>query len=425
MNNIIDDDETIIDGGMPIQNNTTQKIDTHSVVDDFDIVEKSSGESRNKNGTVVVETGTKGLIYRVEVFLNGSLLDAKEVDCKDLRSVASSEESFKQRYLNEHEQMCSKYFAPTTWKKLLRDEGDYKEGGDCIITTYMGSKSYKTVVMIDGVELDVIEVQLDKSLQNDENILKAKYTRSHKDLVEKNFLVEKFPVNTFLNPLLKKLPFYKTSPMKSFYLFIVLTVFIMWIISLLVCGKAMKKIVKKTLGTEAALVYKDIQKVICVKDRALQELERKCKNNPRLEECKKACDEGELPQSICQITSLQKAYEVTPDKLEITLAPKSIYISNNDVNELVFKLKERVVNNLEDPTITGDMIISVIGKTELIVKPKQSDKKFEFKLEDTFLSSGEINSGFYTGKLVFEVTGLTDEKDKILEIPIEFNIQGR
>jgi len=427
MSNIeIDDDETIIDNGFnnkPTQNTHNANVQlAPDMIDDFEIVQKSKGESKSKNGTIVVETGIKGLIYRIEVLLNGNILDAKEVDCKDLRSVASSEESFKDRYLSEHEQMCSRYFAATTWKKLLRDEGDYKENGDCTITTYMGDKSYKTVIMVDGVELDVVEVSIDETLKNDENILKAKYTRTHKDLVEKNFLVEKFPVNSFLNPVLKKLPFYKDSPMKSFYLFVVLVVFIMWIISLLVCGKAMKKIVKKTLGTEAALVYKDIQKIICVKSRGAMELEKRCKNNPRLEECKEACANGDIDQSICLVASLEKAYEITPNSLEISLAPKSLYITNNDANELVFKLKERIVDNLEDPTITGDMIISVIGNTELIVKPKQGNKKFEFKLENTFIDSGELNSGRYSGKLVFEVIGLSDEKDKLLEVPIKFNI---
>lgn len=354
MNNTIDDDdETIIDSGFTAPTLNTQN------VNDFEIVEKSEGKSKSNNGTVVVETAIKGLSYRVEAFLNGNLLDAKEVDCKDLTLVASSEESFQNRYLDEHKQMCNKYFTPIIWENLLIDKGEYKEGGNCVVTTYMGATSYKTIVTIDGVELEVIEVPIEDNLKNNENILKLKYTRSHKDLVEKNFLV-------------KKPPFYKTSSMKVFYLFIVIVAFIILIGSFLTSEKDMNKIVENTFGIET--------------------------------------------------TVSKKVYDITPNKLKISLAPESLYLANNSSSDLIFKLKDRIIDNLDDPTITGDMIISVIGKTELMIKPNQDNKKFEFKLEDTFINSNALKSGHYTGKLIFEVTGLSAKKDKLLEIPLEFDI---
>jgi hypothetical protein len=432
-----DSDKTMF-GSSPAQEKVQQQ--SNNQHNGYTEVLKNSGNSKNNNGLIEVRTSIKGLIFKSVVYLNSQMIDAKEVDCKDLQSISDKDTIFKERFTASHNSYMDKYMAVKPFKKVLEDEGVSSDDRHCIVLTYISEDTIKSIVQIDGIEIDKIELSVDEAIKNDEGLLKSKYTSEHKKLIEKHFKEEKFPTNTFLDPLLKKLPFYKKNPMHSFYLFLVLLAFVLWLVSLLICGKALPKIIKKVAGNEAKLVFMDIRKSMCGKCKG-----DCCKENPNMPECvldkcqklvdagkfdqscKDACINGVMSGEICikidniQGEVLSKSYTPTPSILKFNgygITP--LFIKNNLSKDLVFKLREIQINDLSDPTITADMIITVVGMTDNSITAKKDDK-FEFKLEESVLKGGSLNSGTYKGKFIFDVTGAKDGEE-VLELPFEFTI---
>ncbi|MDQ7084741.1 MAG: hypothetical protein Q9M36_07325 [Sulfurovum sp.] len=227
----------------------------------FEVVYKSTGKSKNKRESIRIETSVRGLLYRTNIYLNNFLIDAKEVSCIDISSLESAQSVFKERYLATHYSFEQQYFLEKVYTKVLSDTGKYIEGEDnCVVNTYIFENIIKSEILINDVEIDVIETELDPAIANDKKIFKIKYTKIHKEAMSDNILIEVFPVNTMLNNTLKKFPRYAQNPMHAFYFFIATVILVLWILSFIICGKAMPKLVKSIGGKEASLVVKDMQK---------------------------------------------------------------------------------------------------------------------------------------------------------------------
>lgn len=377
----------------------------------FEVVKVTEGVSKNKSGRILIETSINGLVYRTEILLDGRLIDAKEVDCKDLSELDNGNIVFEERYLSSHKIFEEVYLAKKSFKRVLSNDGQYIDGEEeCIVNTYLADDIIKTEVLLDGNEIDSNQFSVDKKILNDENALKAKYTSSHKDFVTKYIKVLKFPANTFLNPLLKKLPLYKKNPLYAFYFFLAIVVFVLWILSLILCGKAMKKIVVKIAGKEAGFIVKDLQKSMCLKSMLADEDGEVGADGVAKNECNKSL-------------IYRGEFQIMPESVlfKNTLEIRPIYIKNNLPNDLIIRMTKREILGINDPTITGDMIVNIISPTTIYVKPSEISS-FEFKLEDSFFRANILPSGEYSGNLVFEILGLKNNQTEVMTIPFKFNI---
>ena len=92
--------------------------------DIFEVVHKSEGKSRDKSGHISIETAVKGLVYRTNVYLNGFLIDAKEVSSIDLATLENGHSLFKQRYLATHYAFEQQYFMEKVFSKVLTNCSD-------------------------------------------------------------------------------------------------------------------------------------------------------------------------------------------------------------------------------------------------------------------------------------------------------------
>ncbi len=376
--------------------------------DTFEVVHTTYGKSKNRKDDIKIETSVKGLIYRTEVYENGFLIDAKEVSCLDLSSVDGNEKIFKDRYLATHYDFEKHYFLEKVFKKVLSTEGKYINGeGKCVVNTYIFENVIKSEVLLDDVIIDTQEVEVDKKLLDEGKSFKTKYTKQHKDLVEENILVEKFPVNTFLNGILKKFPRYKQNPMHAFYFFVATVIIILWILSMVICGKAIPKIVKKVAGKEAGLVVKDMQKSLCIKEKKSEVQEEADKKETLYEQVYK---NGYLfiPQKV-----------IFKNNKEI----KTIYIKNSIDGDLIVKVNNKIVDNLKSKLVTADMLIKILTPKNIIIKPEEIGE-YEFKIENSFLNSNALTDGTYTGRIVFEVIKVRYNTTQYVTVDFEFNVDS-
>ncbi|MBN2823885.1 MAG: hypothetical protein JXQ76_01065 [Campylobacterales bacterium] len=372
----------------------------------FQIVHKSRGKSKDKSGIVTIETAMKGLVYRTNVYLNDFLIDAKEVSCIDLASLENGSAVFKQRYLATHKSFEQQYFMDKVFANVLTTKGDYIQGeGECVVNTLIFENIIKTEVIVDEYEVDSMEVEVEPELVEDKVNFKRKYTKLHHDMVKENIIVPKFPVNTFLNPILKKFPFYKSSPMKAFFLFLVTVALVLWIVSKIICGKAIVKIVKAVGGKEASFVVKDMQKGMCVKgggDQAVLESEKK---------------------ELIYDKLYKDGYLILPEKVEFqdNSQIKTIYVKNTLDGDLIVTLNNKIVDNLESTVVTAEMLIRMLTPTRIILKPGEIGS-FEFKIEKSFLQNSQIVEGPYTGKLIFEVIKVRYNQTMLNAVTFGFNV---
>ena len=368
----------------------------------FEVVHKSSGKSKNRGDSVRIETATRGLLYRTNVYLNDFLIDAKEVSCIDIASLENGQSLFKERYLSTHYVFEKQYFMEKVYTKVLTNEGTYIEGdGRCIVNTYIFENIVKNEILVDDVEIDITETELDPSIANDKKIFKIKYTKLHKEAVVENISIEKFPVNTFLNNTLKKFPRYEKNPMHAFYFFVATVAFILWIISLIVCGKAIPKLAKSIGGKEAGFVVKDMQKSLCIRSGS------------------KKSEDKETKQ-LLHDKLYKQGYLAIPQKVEFKSNNeiKTIYIKNTLDGDLIVKINNKIIDNLKNNLVTADMIIKVLSPQNIIIKP-DGIGEYEFKIEKTFLSDGSLEEGVYTGRIIFEVMKV--RYNTIEPMPVSFS----
>jgi hypothetical protein len=372
----------------------------------FKIVHKTNSIGKNKIDMVQIETSTKGLIYRTEVYIEDNLVDAKEVSCQDLATSEVNEIIFKKRYTATHEKYEELYFAPRVFIKVLEDEGLYLEDENekCIISTSVYNNIVRHEVSVGLENIDKIEHTIEKDIANNKAAFTNKYKQLHQEVVDKYVKILKFPANTFLNPIIKKFPLYNKNPLYAFYLFLITVAFVLWIVSLILCGKALVKITKKVAGKEAGLVVKDLQKSMCIKSYLDKE---KLKPEVVLEK-----------EDV--VAKYGSAYLILPEQIEFksTKDIKSIYIKNNLQTGIIVKLRERLITDFENPLVTPDMIVNILTPLTINIKA-EGVGMYEFKIEEEFLKNSSLAGQSFKGNLVFDIIDIKEKTSK--PQVVEFN----
>jgi len=373
----------------------------------FEVILTTKSKAKNNIGNVLIETSTKGLIYRSEVYMNDHLIDAIEVNCSDISTVDKYEEIFQARYSAHHSKMEDKYTQERIFTKVTSTEGDYVDGEGLIsIVTSISEKHYKVEVFLDSQSLDIHQEELENA---DDKVFRAKYTQAHKDSVAKYIRVLKFPANTFINPVIKKFPMYKKSPMTAFVFFLATIAILIWIISIIICGKALKKIVTAVAGKQAGLVVKDLQKTLCKRSAA----EAAAEDNVILLDAN-----GNLIKD-----SLVPNYVVLPKDIKFKTDDRiyTVYIKNNMFEDTLIILRDRIIFNFENALVDPNMVINVLNKEAVHIKSGKVGH-FEFKLESSFLQTDSVEEISYNGSIVLDATNLKTRKVSPLIIKFEFTV---
>lgn len=383
--------------------------ETQTVLDRYDRgyreVLKNHGRSKRGQGDVTVVTKTTGLIFRVEAYLEGELINAKEVSCLDLNRSDNKEALFTERYKSAHEEYMLLYLAAPAYTEMYRDRDEVAEEGEgYVIVTGMSENTFRTQAILNDAEVEAVETDIPDDLRDNEPALKAKALSQHKSLKEKYFTKLPFPANTPLRPLLKKMPYYAKSPMFALLELIVVTALVLWLVSILFCGKALPKILKGVAGKEAVLVYKDFQKMICIKARKEAAAEEAKAVEEKIQEAKGG------------------PYRITPELVVFTQdAPlQRFYATNNQALDLTVRIKDVILDDFPDPTVTGDMLISVVGPLEHSLTAQKSGG-FDLKLETTFVKPEVLKPGEYKGRIIMDVFGVPDTP--VVETAIAFQLK--
>ena len=369
----------------------------------FETVHTTQGPSKNRTGRIRIETSVKGLVYRTNVYLNDFLVDAKEVSCIDLSALENAQSSFRDRYLATHTAFEIQYFIEKIFAQVLITSGNYTDGeGECSVVTSVFENIIKSEVIVDDYEVDVIETEIEDEIANDKKAFKLKYSKIHKELVKDNIDIPKFPVNTFLNKTLKRFPLYDRNPMYAFYIFMATVFLVLWIISLIVCGKAMPKLVKGIAGKEAGLVVKDLQKSMCIRSKKEDNTETK---------------------ELIYDKLYKDGYLVLPQDIEFqdNNQIKTVYIKNTLDGDLIVKVNNKVIDNLNNNRITADMLIKILTPKNIIIKAGEIGQ-YEFKIEKSFLKSSSMEEGTYTGRLILEVIKVRYNTIQIVPVNFSFKV---
>jgi len=373
----------------------------------FEVILTTKSKAKNNIGNVLIETSVKGLIYRSEVYMNDHLIDAIEVNCSDISTIDKYEEIFQARYSAHHSKMEDKYTQERVFTRVTSTEGDYADGEGLIsVVTSISDKHYKLEVFLDSQSLEVQQEELENA---DEKVFTAKYTQAHKNLVAKYILIPKFPANTFINPVIKKFPMYKKSPMTAFVFFLATIAIVIWILSIIVCGKALKKIVTAVAGKQAGLVVKDLQKTLCKRSAAEAAAED---NVVLLDANGNLIKDGLVPN-----------YVVLPKDIKFKTDDRiyTVYIKNNMFEDTLIVLRDRIIFNFENALVDPNMVINVLNKEAVHIKSGKVGQ-FEFKLESSFLQTDSVEEIGYNGSIVLDATNLKTRKVSPLIIKFEFSV---
>ena len=381
----------------------------------FKVEIETKAKAKNGISNVLIETSIKGLIYRTEVYLDDHLIDAVEVNCSDISTIDKNDEIFYARYLASHSKFEEKYTLEKIFTKVMTSEGDYVDDeGSITVITSISDKTYKVEVFLDSVQIDSERHEL---LNAEDKVFKAKYTQNHKDYVQKYILVPRFPANTFVNPVIKKFPMYKKSPMSAFMFFLATVILALWIISLIVCGKAMKKIVTSVAGKEAGMIVKDLQKSMCKKGKGEVD-----KDGNLVDE-----DGNKLDSNGTKLSKADLSFVMLPQKINFINSNQiyPVYIKNNMPNDALIILKNRMIFNFENALVDPNMVIRVINKTDAVHIKSGEVGLFEFKLEDSFLQSEGFEEISYHGSIILEANNLTTREAFPLNISFEFSVEKK
>lgn len=376
-------------------------------------VKVDEGNSKNKDGHIIIRTSVKGFLYRSEIFKDNNLINAKEIDCKDLEVAANKEATFKERYLSTHNTFVFQYIARDFFKEALKDEGKFKDGDEyCTIITSYSENIIRSVILLDGDEFDTKEIPILDNMKNKSNLIKSKYTIFHNEIQARFLDTDKFPINTFLNPILEKLPFYKKNPMYAFYLFLFLVILGLVAIKIALCSDLM---VNSKKGKEKFEYMVDLAP-FCSK--FVDKITKKCTDASdahwqikskvfNKKTCKSVCSDYEFidsescdkwNSSIDLVSSKLNIspYLITPS-FTLELSDKkitTIYLKNNSENTLRIKVVQVSIDN--NPN--NEIIFFINDKTEISLSRDVEDI-FELKLEGTYLKA--FKKGEYLGYLVF------------------------
>lgn len=349
----------------------------------YEVFKVTEGPSKSGTGQILIETQSKGLIYRVVAYLNGHIIDAREVSCIDLNEMDVQKEIFRERMMATHGEFCNRFIQEKLYAEVLSTSGTYKIGeGLATVVTSIAGPTVRTQVFRNGVEFENNEVDVDEKLVEDEELYKTKYSSIHADYVEKFIKKPGFPVNTFLNPIIKRLPFYKSSPMTSFFILVFIVLFLAWIISQIFCGKALPKIVK-SISKPAGFVVKDFQKMSCGKEVAA---------------------EIEAEERAGMLESIGGQYGILPKAIHFTSGDRiqSVHVTNFSNSATIARVASKTLENVNTPAVTPDMLVSNMGTVEKMIGPNDS-AEFRFKIEETMALSKEVGPGLYKGTINFTV----------------------
>jgi hypothetical protein len=451
-----------------IQNGTPSQQQQPPIGGGFSSVLKDEGESKNKDAKMIVETSVSGLAYRIEVFRNGDIFDAFEVDCRELQSRSDGNDVFKQRYTAAHDRTKGQHISEEFFRKIASDEGDYIDGDEhCKIETFVSENTIKTVIYLDGIEFETKEEKIVDNIKSKQNILDKKTKNVHVSFVEKYLDKDKFPVNTFLNPLLEKLPLYDKNPMHAFWIFLALTVVLLIVMKVAFCtmsnntplGKLVKPGLKNAFGESLcktvekkcmnakeagwpkemgikpnvcrkacknSILSQEVCKEFTVNKEAMS---IKCKaasqsgwKDKKVEkECKSYCSEGLIEPNICYAKDILTPFSISPSsKIELDHGKnRNIYIRNNKNSMMRVRLAPAGIKIKDESgsEVTNVEIIAFLnGKTRMSVDPKE-EGEFEILLEPTYI--GQFKTGKYNGELTFVIE--FDDSKEILHPKVKFS----
>lgn len=377
----------------------------------FKIVRETDAKSKNGIDNIHIETSVKGLIYRCEVYMDSHLIDAEEVNCSEISTIDKYEDIFQARYNVAHRKFEEIYTKKRIYSKVLEADGGYSEDdGDCKVITSICDNIIRCEVLLDDKQIDQQEITIDKNQAVDTKVFKAKYTQAHKDFVTKYIKVLKFPVNTFLNPVLKKFPMYKKSPMYALGFFLATIVLVLWILSIIVCGKAIKKIVTSVAGKQAGMVVKDLQKSMCKKSKA---------NKGE----KIIIDANGKPTTTKNTEASSNNFVIIPDNISFKNFNQvyPVYIKNNLYSDVLITLKNRMIFDFSDALVSPDMIINILTDHALHIKAGGVGI-FEFKLDSDFLKSNTLEERSYKGVIVLNAISLKTKVTQPITINFDFMI---
>jgi hypothetical protein len=418
----------------PVEKYTTPTIDSG-----YTIVKKDKGEHKGSSGEIVIETSTRGLIYNCEVLKDGVMIDGEEVDCSDLQSKGNKNALFRDRYTATHNNFKRYYIAEEFFKKVLQDEGEYKDDNKqhCIVKTFVSDDTIKSIIEIDGVEFDKREIPLDDAMKSKQSLIESKYKTIHSDMASKYIDEDKFPVNIgWLDKILRKLPFYKKNPMYSFYFLLGIIFLFFYLIKMAMCsdfvvnGKKGKKRFEY-LASYAPYCSDFQERIIKGCDKSHNGLWKLKSKVFTTKTCKSACvDYDFIDGEICDKWTMSMnntnggtggikvdAYTITPEgELELTQKDfTTIYLKNNTTQTLRFKIVGRKIIDNSNSAI----IMFANGKTEVALDPNEEDS-FKLRLEHTYI--GSFASGEYHGEVLFAVYNDDKSVDTTETRKIKFTI---
>ena len=96
-------------------------------------------------------------------------------------------------------------------------------------------------------------------------------------------------------------------------------------------------------------------------------------------------------------------------------------IKNNLSSDALIVLKNRVIFDFSDPLVSADMVVNVLTKEALHIRSGEVGL-FEFKIENDFLQSDDLEERIYHGSIVLDAINLTTRESEILTIVFDFNV---
>lgn len=336
-----------------------------------------------------------------------------------------------QHFLHFYE---DKYKLEENWHEVHTSGNEYKNGGYFKLISKTFSGCLKTKVIINDTEMKEFE-QEKKLYTEDSTAIKVIAQEVHEELSTKYSKVEeesKFPVNVkWLNNILKRLPFYKSNAMYSFYLFVVVGFFIVW---LLICASGKFLNPKLKQGNKAnfkdamtVIYYSSIEEPLCgnlaekcivnseIKDKGIDATKFKMK-------CESYCFHGVISGKSCNeigykepsTSTKERRYTVssTSSIMGPTTGPKSITLVNNTSREILVTLLKVEVDGESYP----GMIEFVTEKKSIMLKENGEPFAYEVVFNNSY--SKQLK-GSFLARITFEFGTGKDKVSKSVEIKIE------
>jgi hypothetical protein len=398
---------------------------------------------RSERGTVVIRVFSKESELRVIVFLEEGqefIFGEEKFYIAELENLREGEEKrrfIKQEIENFIHTHKGRYCKEEIWHHVLTTDGVYKEGGFFKIVSEKSENRLKTKIYINGKYYKRGEHEEIERLEfEDSELIGVRAKEIHDELLKQYQKKEEelqFPLNIgWLNTILKRFPCYKKNPICSFWLFVVVVLFILWI-AICASGSIMEpKINKKT--TMARVYFGSIEEPLCGKlaNKCIaykeggwlaRETKKRCKNYCAyqvigMDTCKNILgfckgDNGCLPPS-----PLPTPYEIFPPNTTIgsTTTNGIILFKNHMSSEIIVELESIKVDNEEFPGI----IVPISGKTKFVLEPKERGYRYDVMFESSVI--GQLQKGLHNCKVTFKIKPINDENPHSKSIQFEIEI---